>query len=85
MHAYLLITKSTNDKSQINDLADKFKAKIMEYPLAKIEDVRNLNNFLRLTITEPTLIVCNNIHEAGIEALNAFYKNSKHEYRNPKF
>lgn len=47
----------------------------MEFPLAKIEDVRNLNNLLRLSFSEPTLIVSENIEGATEEALNAFLKN----------
>lgn len=85
MHAFLLITKSTNDRSQVNNLTEKLHAKIMEYPLEKIEDVRNLNNFLRLTITEPTLIYVPNIHEAGTEALNAFLKNLEEPQENVYF
>ena len=76
MHAYLLIGSNSEElKTKVDELAKSFSAKIMEYPLVKIEDVRNLNNFLRLTITTPTLIYIPNIHEAGIEAVNAFLKN----------
>ena len=76
MHAYLLVGNNSEElKNKSEELAKSFNAKIMEYPLEKIEDVRNLNNFLRLTVTEPTLIYVPNIHEAGIEALNAFLKN----------
>jgi len=76
MHAYLLVGNNSEElKTKSEDLAKSFGAKIMEYPLEKIEDVRNLNNFLRLTITEPTLIFVPNINEAGTEALNAFLKN----------
>src|SRR6266478_7022090 len=76
MHAYLLVGQNSEElRIKSEELAKKFGAKIMEYPLQKIEDVRNLNNFLRLTITEPTLIYVPNIHEAGTEALNAFLKN----------
>ena len=76
MHAYLLIGQGiTNYQSAINNLAEKLHAKIMEFPLVKIDDVRSLNNLIRLSFDEPTLIVCQNIHEAGEEALNAFLKN----------
>lgn len=73
MHAYLIAGQNPND--QISNLAKKLKAKVLEYPLNKIEDVRNLNNLIRLSFEEPTLIVSANIHEAGEEALNAFLKN----------
>ncbi len=92
MHAYLLVGQGiTNFHSgagyplPISNLATKLGAKIMEYPLEKIEDVRNLNNFLRLTITEPTLIYVPNIHEAGTEALNAFLKNLEEPQENLYF
>ena len=91
MHAYLLISQNSNFKSpvcagrQISNLAAKLKAKIMEFPLVKIEDVRNLNNLIRLKFNEPTLIVCNNIHEAGEEALNAFLKNLEEPQENIYF
>jgi DNA polymerase III delta prime subunit len=75
MHAFLLISQNSNIKSQIEELSKKLHTKIMEFPLAKIEDVRSLNNLLRLSFSEPTLIVCQNIEGATEEALNAFLKN----------
>lgn len=76
MHAFLLIGSNDSDlKERIDNLSKSLKAKIMEFPLVKIEDVRNLNNLLRLSFNEPTLIVSENIEEAGEEALNAFLKN----------
>jgi hypothetical protein len=76
MHAYLLVGGNieTNTKD-IEALAKKLSAKILVYPLIKIEDVRSLNNFLRLTFDQPTLIVSENIQSATEEALNAFLKN----------
>jgi DNA polymerase-3 subunit delta' len=76
MHAFLLIgggSKSFEDPVQL--LAKKLHAKIMNFPLSKIDDTRNLNNLIRLSFNTPTLIVLNNIHEAGEEALNALLKN----------
>jgi hypothetical protein len=82
MHAYLLISQNADAayaggraKSQIDKLAKKLGAEIMEFPIAKIEDTRNLNKLIRLSFDKPTLIVCQNIHEATEEALNAFLKN----------
>ena len=85
MHAYLLISQNSNLKPQIDDLAKKLHAKIMDFPLVKIEDVRNLNNLIRLSFAEPTLIVSENIHEAGEEALNAFLKNLEEPQENIYF
>jgi hypothetical protein len=57
----------------------------MEYSITKIEDVRNLNNLLRLSLDRPTLIVGKNIHESGDEALNAFLKNLEEPQNNAYF
>lgn len=86
MHAFLLVGQGiTNFQLAVSNLATKLKAKIIEYPLVKIEDVRNLNNFLRLAVTEPTLIYCPNIQNAGVEALNAFLKNLEEPQENIYF
>jgi len=86
MHAYLFVGREiTNDKSQIANLAEKLHAKIMEFPLVKIDDVRSLNNLIRLSFNQPTLIVCQNIHEAGEEALNAFLTHLEERQENIYF
>lgn len=86
MHAFLLVgTNSEELKTKSEELAKKLKAKIMEFPLAKIEDVRDLNNLLRLSFNEPTLIVSENIEEATEEALNAFLKNLEEPQENIYF
>jgi len=86
MHAYLLVGQdNSNLKNKISNLAKKHKAKIMEFPLSKIDDTRSLNNLIRLSFSEPTLIVCPNIHEAGDEALNAFLKNLEEPQENIYF
>jgi DNA polymerase III delta prime subunit len=86
MHAYLLIgTSEENLNLGINGLTKKLNAKIMEYPLQKIDDVRNLNDLIRLSFSEPTLIVCKNIEGAGEEALNAFLKNLEEPQENIYF
>ncbi|HKB88766.1 MAG TPA: hypothetical protein VKC53_03905 [Patescibacteria group bacterium] len=86
MHAFLLIGSNTNDlKERIDELAKSLKAKIMDFPLLKIEDVRNLNNLLRLSFSEPTLIVSENIDETTEEALNAFLKNLEEPQNNIYF
>lgn len=85
MHAYLLVSQNLNLKSQIEELAEKLKAKILEFPIVKIEDTRNLNNLIRLSFNQPTLIVSKNIHEATEEALNAFLKNLEEPQENIYF
>jgi DNA polymerase III delta prime subunit len=86
MHAFLIVGNSGEGiKSGIEDLRKKLQAKILEFSLSKIEDVRNLNNLIRLSFDEPTLIVSENIHEAGEEALNAFLKNLEEPQENIYF
>ena len=68
MHAYLLINQDLNVKSQIEDLAKKLNAKMLSFPIVKVEDTRNLNDLIRLSFNEPTLIICERINEAGDEA-----------------
>lgn len=83
MHAYLFIgTQISSNQEQVSKLANKLNAKIMEFPLVKIEDVRNLNNLIRLKFNEPTLIYCPDIHNAGEEALNALLKNLEEPQEN---
>lgn len=74
MHAYLILGNNGFQKAAEN-LAKKLNAKTLEFPIAKIEDTRQLNNLIRLSFDEPTLVVIRNIHEATEEALNAFLKN----------
>jgi DNA polymerase-3 subunit delta' len=86
MHAFLLVgTNNEELKTKTKELAHRLRAKIMEFPLVKIDDVRSLNNLIRLSFNEPTLIVCNNIHEAGEEALNALLKNLEEPQENIYF
>ncbi len=86
MHAYLLVGQEiTSFQSAISNLAKEKNAKILNYPIKTIEDVRSLTNLIRLTLTEPTLIVSENIHEAGIAALNAFLKNLEEPQENLYF
>lgn len=86
MHAYILVGQGiTNFQLPISNLATKLGAKIFEFPIAKIEDVRNLNSLIRLSFEKPTLVVSRNIHEAGEEALNAFLKNLEEPQENIYF
>lgn len=86
MHSYLLIgTDKERLKEGENRLAKKLHAKIMEFPLIKIDDVRSLNNLIRLSFKKPTLVVSENIDGAGEEALNAFLKNLEEPQENIYF
>jgi hypothetical protein len=86
MHAFLLIgTNKEELKEKIDELAKNFKCKVLNFPLKKIEEVRDLNNLLRLSFSEPTLIVSENIEDATEEALNAFLKNLEEPQENIYF
>lgn len=85
MHAYLVIGDTNQSDLTTKNLAKKFNAKMLEFPLVKIEDTRNLNNLVRLSFDEPTLIVCQNINEATEEAVNAFLKNLEEPQENVYF
>lgn len=86
MHAFLLIGNSAEHLVEnAQELAKKLNAKILEYPIVKINDIRELNKLVRLTVTEPTAILCQNIENAGIEALNAFLKNLEEPQENLYF
>jgi len=85
MHAYLLISQNSNKETPIASLAKKLRAKVIEFPIQKIDDVRSLNNLIRLSFSQPTLIVCQNVHLAGEEALNAFLKNLEEPQENIYF
>ncbi len=82
MHAYLLVVQNTEYLVQSTELAKKLKAKIMEFSLKKIDDVRSLNSFTSLKINEPTAILINSIEESTSEALNAFLKNLEEPQEN---
>jgi len=76
MHAYLLVGGNEDllhDKAV--DMAKKQKLSFLEFPLNKIEDVRNLNRFTSFSLSKPTAIYIKNIDVATSEALNAFLKN----------
>jgi hypothetical protein len=77
MHSFLIIGSSDG-----TDLAKKLSAKLIPYTINKIEDVRNLNNFTRLSLTEKTLIFIQDINDATPEALNAFLKNLEEPQEN---
>lgn len=86
MHAYLV---TGNDKEAVNEkveeLTKNLSEKSYEFPIQKIEEVRNLNSFLRLTLPRPTSIVIRDVHNATTEALNAFLKNLEEPQKNLKF
>lgn len=65
-----------------NELAKKLNTKLMEFPLAKIADTRNLRSITKLTFNSPTAILINSIDMATEEAVNAFLKNLEEPQEN---
>ena len=82
MHAFLIVGNSEERITHSKKLAAKLKAKIMEFPLAKIADTRELKNVTKLTFNTPTAILINSIDEATEEAVNAFLKNLEEPQEN---
>jgi hypothetical protein len=75
MHAYLIVGEEEESLKEAEILAKRLKLKVFEFPLQKIEDVRQLGSFVSLSLGEPTAIVSTNIDQATPEAMNAFLKN----------
>jgi len=83
MHAYLLIGNSVQGTAaSVEKLAKKLGAKILEFPLVKIGDTRELGKFTALKLTEPTAIIINSIENATAAAQNAFLKNLEEPQEN---
>lgn len=86
MHAYLIVGANDNEKEKgVKSLIEKLKLKFFEFPVAKIEDVRELNRFAALSLSSPTGIVIKDIDQATDEALNAFLKNLEEPQENLYF
>jgi len=83
MHAFLIVgTNNEELKTKSLKLAEKLKAKIMEFPMAKIADTRELRNITKLTFNSPTAILINSIDTITEEAGNAFLKNLEEPQEN---
>ncbi len=83
MHAYLIVGNDTSMSEK--ELIEKLNGKFFEFPLSKIEDVRQLNDFLKHTLSEKTLIICRDIDESSNEALNSFLKSLEEPQANVNF
>lgn len=83
MHAFLLIGNNKQEiDNKVEKLIKKLKVKLLEYPLVKIKDVRELNSYTKLSINTPTGILIKNVDTASTEALNAFLKNLEEPQKN---
>ena len=82
MHAYLIIGNSEERIAYSKKLATKLRVKILEFPLSKIADTRELANITKLAFNSPTAILINGVDLATEEALNAFLKNLEEPQEN---
>ena len=83
MHAYLVVGREEEKvNKQIDKLVKKLKVKVFEFPLEKINDVRDLNSFTKLEISQKTAILIKGIDAATTPALNAFLKNLEEPQEN---
>jgi len=83
MHAYLIVGREEEKvEEQVERLVRKLKVKILEFPLEKIGDVRDLNSFTKLEISQKTAILIKGIDAATTPALNAFLKSLEEPQEN---
>ena len=76
MHAFLIIGNESTK------LATKHKAKMLTFTLQKIDDVRDLRKLVKLSFSEKTAILIENIDTATVEAQNSFLKNLEEPQKN---
>ena len=80
MHAYIVLGKNNEDK--VKELINKTSSKPYEFSIEKIEMVRELSQFMKLSLSEKTAIVIREIDKASIEGQNAFLKNLEEPQKN---
>jgi replication-associated recombination protein RarA len=86
MHAYL-VTGYNPEKIefQIKKLVGELGSRRIDFELAKIADVRELINFIKLHLNQQTIIVAQNLDRATLPAQNAFLKALEEPQKNLKF
>ncbi len=86
MHSYLITGLNIERvEDEIIKLKNALGSSSFEFTLEKINDVRQLNSFSKLSVTRPTTILIRNIDNASTEALNAFLKNLEEPQSNLTF
>jgi len=75
MHSFLVIGENKKQvENKIEDIIKKYSLKRINFEGQKIEDIRQLNSFISLSLKEKTAIVIKDIEKSTNEALNAFLK-----------
>ena len=69
-------------EKEIEKLAKGIGGRVLNYSINKIEDVRRLEKFTRLSLSERTIIVAKDIDKSSVQALNAFLKNLEEPQEN---
>lgn len=85
MHAYLVVGQ---DKELVYEKALKRAreaGKVMEFPVSKISDVRELRKFVKLKFQKPTALIIENVDQATNEAMSAFLKILEEPQKNLNF
>ncbi|SRR3989344_986598 len=83
MHAYLVVGPDPEETVlQAKTLAKTIAQVTYEFSITKIDEVRKLSHFTKLSVEKPTSIVITDIDSAGDEALNAFLKNLEEPQKN---
>jgi DNA polymerase-3 subunit delta' len=76
MHAYLIISKDNNSlEREVLNITKSEKFNLVEFPVQKIEDARNLNSFIKFSISKKTAVLIKNFQDATEECVNAILKN----------
>lgn len=76
MHAYIIISSNPDTVTETLNKEVKLDGfKTLEFQMQKIEHARELNKYLSLAVSNPTVIVLKNIQNATEECINALLKN----------
>ncbi len=85
MHAFLIVgADNLAVQTRATRLASDKNFKLVDFTIRKVEDVRQFNKFVRLTLAEPTAYLFADFHLATEEAQNAFLKTLEEPQSNLK-
>lgn len=83
MHAFLIVSDNKElFDTEIKRISENIKGELREFTLEKINDVRELTTFTRLSLSQKVIIVLKDIDKASEEALNAFLKSLEEPQEN---
>lgn len=75
MHAFLIVGNSEEkNREKAIEIANEKKALLIDMPLIKVEDAREIAKFLKLAPTQKTAIFIQHVDTSSTEAVNAFLK-----------